>query len=202
MSRALQPTSLRLRRARRGAGDQERRAPPPPRRCGCCRRDHRLALTGTPVENHLGELWSLFEFLNPGLLGRRRAVRRPRAVDGGSADRDQLERAGARAAAVHPAAHQGSGGARSCRRAPKRRCTASSRRQQRALYDELRDHYRRSLLEQDRSRGARRDQDSQILEALLRLRQAACHPGLLDKARRPTTPSREARRAAAAARRS
>ena len=31
--------------------------------------DHRLAMTGTPIENHLGELWSLFEFLNPGMLG-------------------------------------------------------------------------------------------------------------------------------------
>ena len=30
---------------------------------------HRLALSGTPVENHLGELWSLFEFLNPGFFG-------------------------------------------------------------------------------------------------------------------------------------
>ena len=30
---------------------------------------HRLCLTGTPVENHLGELWSLMDFLNPGLLG-------------------------------------------------------------------------------------------------------------------------------------
>ncbi len=30
---------------------------------------HRLCLTGTPVENHLGELWSLFDFLMPGLLG-------------------------------------------------------------------------------------------------------------------------------------
>lgn len=29
----------------------------------------RLALTGTPVENKLGDLWSLFDFLNPGLLG-------------------------------------------------------------------------------------------------------------------------------------
>jgi SNF2 family DNA or RNA helicase len=32
--------------------------------------DYRLALSGTPVENHLGELWSLFEFLNPGMLGK------------------------------------------------------------------------------------------------------------------------------------
>jgi len=30
----------------------------------------RIALTGTPVENSLGDLWSLFDFLNPGLLGR------------------------------------------------------------------------------------------------------------------------------------
>jgi superfamily II DNA or RNA helicase len=31
--------------------------------------DYRLCLTGTPVENHLGELWSLFDFIMPGLLG-------------------------------------------------------------------------------------------------------------------------------------
>ncbi|TQV70903.1 DEAD/DEAH box helicase [Aliikangiella marina] len=30
---------------------------------------HRLCLTGTPLENHLGELWSLFHFLMPGFLG-------------------------------------------------------------------------------------------------------------------------------------
>ncbi len=34
---------------------------------------HRLCLTGTPVENHLGELWSLFDFLMPGLLGSAEA---------------------------------------------------------------------------------------------------------------------------------
>jgi len=35
----------------------------------------RIALTGTPVENHLGDLWSLFDFINPGLLGTARQFR-------------------------------------------------------------------------------------------------------------------------------
>jgi superfamily II DNA or RNA helicase len=35
----------------------------------------RLALTGTPVENHLGELWSIMEVLNPGLLGSEHSFR-------------------------------------------------------------------------------------------------------------------------------
>lgn len=35
---------------------------------GLCARN-RLCLTGTPIENHLGEMWSLMDFLNPGLLG-------------------------------------------------------------------------------------------------------------------------------------
>jgi len=30
---------------------------------------HRIILTGTPIQNHLGELWNLFQFINPGLLG-------------------------------------------------------------------------------------------------------------------------------------
>jgi len=37
---------------------------------------HRLALTGTPVENNLDELWSLFEFVLPGLLGRAAEFRK------------------------------------------------------------------------------------------------------------------------------
>ena len=37
---------------------------------------HRLCLTGTPLENHLGELWALFDFLMPGFLGDTNAFRR------------------------------------------------------------------------------------------------------------------------------
>ncbi len=38
--------------------------------------DYRVALTGTPVENHVGDLWALGQFLNPGLLGSAAAFRR------------------------------------------------------------------------------------------------------------------------------
>jgi SNF2 family DNA or RNA helicase len=39
------------------------------------RADNRIALTGTPVENRLSELWSIMEFLNPGYLGRQENFR-------------------------------------------------------------------------------------------------------------------------------
>ena len=38
--------------------------------------DFRIGLTGTPVENHLMELWSIFHFLNPGLLGNQKSFKR------------------------------------------------------------------------------------------------------------------------------
>jgi SNF2 family DNA or RNA helicase len=53
---------------------------------------------------------------------------------------------------------------------------------QRALYDELRDHYRAELRKRVETVGIQKSK-IQILEALLRLRQAACHPGLIDAAR-------------------
>lgn len=44
------------------------------------RADHRVALTGTPVENRLSELWSIMEFLNPGLLGSSELFRTRYAI--------------------------------------------------------------------------------------------------------------------------
>ena len=43
------------------------------RACKALKSRVRLALTGTPVENRLGDLWSIFDFLNPGLLGSAKA---------------------------------------------------------------------------------------------------------------------------------
>ena len=56
--------------ARRGAGDQE----PRQRDVAAAaqdRRAHRIALTGTPIENGLGDLWAILDFTNPGLVGPR-----------------------------------------------------------------------------------------------------------------------------------
>ena len=60
----------------------------------------RIALTGTPVENHLGELWSILDFANPGLLGPRQAfekgiaadIQRDPATDAGQAATARLRR--------------------------------------------------------------------------------------------------------------
>lgn len=41
---------------------------------------HRIALTGTPVENRLAELWSIMDFLNPGMLGKPEVFRRRYAI--------------------------------------------------------------------------------------------------------------------------
>ena len=62
--------------------------------------------------------------------------------------------------------------------------------QQRKLYDELRDHYRAALLDARRRDGLD-ESKMQVLEALLRLRQAACHPGAgrHDRADRASAPS-------------
>ncbi len=61
------------------------------------RADYRVALTGTPVENHVGDLWSIMEFLNPGLLGTQAAFKRdyfvPIQALGDEPARERLRRA-------------------------------------------------------------------------------------------------------------
>lgn len=139
---------------------------------------HRLALSGTPIENHLGELWSLFEFLNPGVLGHAKMFDRVAALSG------------------HDAAHLLSRGLRPfiLRRTKMQVATDLPPRteqtilcdldtHERAVYDGLRRHYRQSILARVNREGIAKSR-MHVLEALLRLRQAACHAGLVDASKR------------------
>jgi superfamily II DNA or RNA helicase len=148
----------------------------------CCRllvADHRLAMSGTPIENHLGELWSLFEFLNPGMLGRSTTLK---ALAGGKSAPADAEFRTLLAQALRPFLLRRTK-EQVLKELPEKTeqtlyCELD--RAQRKLYDELRDHYRLALNERIAKVGINKAK-IHVLEALLRLRQAACHPGLLDK---------------------
>ncbi|QUV95523.1 DEAD/DEAH box helicase [Chloracidobacterium aggregatum] len=141
---------------------------------------HRLALSGTPVENHLGELWSLFEFLNPGMLGAASVFQL--TASGGRTVDAELQPLLARALRPFILRRTKEQVARDLPPKTEQTIYCEMEPEQRQAYNELRDHYRRTLLGLVDTKGLQRTR-IQILEALLRLRQAACHPGLLDPAR-------------------
>ncbi len=136
---------------------------------------HRLALSGTPVENHLGELWSLFEFLNPGLLGKESAFRLIRG--NGSAD-DESRQLIARAVRPFILRRTKEQVAPELPKKVEQTLWCELEPGQRKIYDALRLEYRHSLRERIATTGVARAK-IHVLEALLRLRQAACDPRLL-----------------------
>jgi len=138
--------------------------------------EHRVALSGTPIENHLSDLWSIFEFLNPGMLGRS-SVFKMYATDAKDAQARSVLAQGLRPFVLRRTKAQ------VATELPDKfeetiYCRMGRRQQQ--LYDELREHYRDSLLGMIKTQGMGKSQ-MHVLEALLRLRQAACHPALLDR---------------------
>jgi superfamily II DNA or RNA helicase len=141
---------------------------------------HRLALSGTPIENHVGELWSLFDFLNPGLLGTARAFK----TATGAQTRSEREDLTLVTQAVRPLILRRTKAQVEPELPARTEQTIHCELEapQRRFYDELRAHYRTALLARVARTGLARSK-MQVLEALLRLRQAACHPGLVDAKR-------------------
>lgn len=150
------------------------------------RAHQRLALSGTPVENHLGELWSLLDFLNRGMLGKATAFRKLLG-DSNSVGLDNDGRS-LLARSVRPFILRRTKDTVLSELPEKTEqtiyCEMSD--EQRSLYNELKQYYRARLLADDTDmavQAAGSGGKLQVLEALLRLRQAACHPGLLDSDR-------------------
>ncbi len=141
---------------------------------------HRLALSGTPIENHIGELWSLFEFLNPGMLGSAAVFRSGKEAQG--KPEDTYMQLLARALRPFILRRTKKQVASDLPEKVEQTLFCNLEPEQQALYDELREHYRNSLLERIELEGMRGSK-IYVLEALLRLRQAAIHPGLIDRAR-------------------
>lgn len=202
--------------------------------------EHHLALTGTPIENHLGDLWSIFEFLNPGMLGANarfselvrgasssaaaERLNTPVTADGetdpnqttidhapdtgddqdpdsfddeGSATKTAADTIAQVAAALRPFI------LRRTKQQVLKDLPAKTEQTiicemepaQRKVYDELRTYYRSTLMKQLDASPANGNGGASasgggsgvgrnafmVLEALLRLRQAACHPALIDK---------------------
>jgi SNF2 family DNA or RNA helicase len=140
---------------------------------------HRLAMSGTPIENHLGELWSIFEFLNPGMLGTSSVFKR--AAAGASGQDEEARRLLAKA--LRPFILRRTKGqvVEDLPEKIEQTLYCDLENGQRKLYDDLLAHYRSTLLRKDTDE--LRTSKIEVLEALLRLRQASCHPGLIDPKR-------------------
>ena len=152
----------------------------------------RLALSGTPVENRLRELWSLMTFTNPGMLGAAsdfdERFERPIAMRPDGPVAEHLR------AVVRPFVLRRTKAEVLTDLPPKteidRACVLGVR--QRRLYDALALTLREAVKRNIEKRGLARSQLS-VLTAILRLRQMACDPRLVD----PSVPAGESSKRAA-----
>jgi hypothetical protein len=139
---------------------------------------HRFVLTGTPIENHLTDLWSLFAFAQPGLLGTQASFRRQHDQADGAAlarlhrrvNHFLMRRTKAQAAPDLPSRTEDD-------------IIVELEGEQRVLYDAELKRARAHLLGVDTNRALAAVRFN-VLSSLLRLRQICCHPGLVDPAHR------------------
>jgi len=142
---------------------------------------HRLCLTGTPIENHLGELWSMFDFLMPGFLSSVRRFnklyRKPIEDQGDKLQAKQLQQR------IAPFILRRTKDVVAKDLPPKTEmihsCTLTD--QQRDLYETVRLSVSHSVQNAISQRGLAQSQIV-ILDGILKLRQICCHPQLLNLA--------------------
>ena len=141
--------------------------------------DWRLALTGTPAENHLGDLWSLFRGVAPGLFGSWERFREVFAdpIEKGK----DLARKQALSRVIRPFILRRTK-SEVLTELPSRteiQLTAELSKAERRVYEDARMWAVTNLT--NIIDGSEKDQRFQVLAALTRLRQLACHPRLVDK---------------------
>ncbi len=139
---------------------------------------HSLCLTGTPMENHLGELWAQFDWLMPGFLGDQRqfAVRWRKPIE----ENGETLRAALLAQRVRPFILRRRKQDVATELPPRTEVIkrVQLQGQQRALYESVRvaaDKQVRRVLQRQSFKGAQ----ISILDALLKLRQVCCDPYLV-----------------------
>ncbi len=146
--------------------------------CKSIEADTRLALTGTPLENRLTELWSLFDFLMPGFLGTADAFHdrfeHPIMIQADMGVRDRLKKR------IHPFILRRLKTEVAKDLPPKTETVAWCEMEpgQAALYAEVLEESRRKVFDTIEKVGFNRSRVS-ILAALMKLRQVCCDPRLL-----------------------
>ena len=139
---------------------------------------HRLCLTGTPMENHLGELWAQFDFLMPGFLGDsaffKKTYRTPIEMHG---DQQQRERLSKR---LQPFMLRRTKQEVATELPPKTEIIRSIplHAKQAALYESIRITMEKKVRDAIANKGLARSHIT-ILDALLKLRQTCCDPRTL-----------------------
>jgi len=142
------------------------------------RSSHRLAMSGTPLENSTNDLWSQFAFLNPGLLG---SLHDFQANFSRPIEREADQQAAAfLQKLVYPFILRRTKEQVAKELPPKVENTyyCVMGEQQRELYIQVRDFYRAAILGQIEKKGLNKSR-MKVLEGLMRLRQVACHPLLI-----------------------
>lgn len=140
--------------------------------------EHRLCLTGTPMENHLGELWAQFDFLLPGFLDtQQRFARDYRTPVEKHGDLDRLQRLTRRTAPFVLRRTKDVVASELPKKSELLR-SAPIAGKQAVLYESIRLSMEKRVRETISRRGLASSQIT-ILDALLKLRQVCCDPRLL-----------------------